>query len=182
MGFEKVAIFGIIELHLDSTNGGAITLSTDLPGGLMALRETKGIPATGRRVVRFRLAGTTKGHLYSVKVVPAGGGTIRLYGGRIYTRVLPGREWSWYAIPIPETSEEWTAQPLPIPQTGDWQPAKLPIPETGDWAPAKLPIPETGEWEGRKLPIPETSDWSPSKLPIAPTPPNPEWVELEVDQ
>jgi hypothetical protein len=167
VGFERVAIFGLIELQLDATLGGQLYLSTDLPGNAMAVRETKTVPATARRVVRFRLQGTTKGRLYSVKVSPAGGGIIRLYGGRIWARVLPGAEWQWYALPIPET--------------GDWTPSKLPIPETGDWTPAKLPIPETGDWTPAKLPIPETGDWTPAKLPIQPTPQNPEWVDIPTD-
>ena len=168
MAFEKVAIFGLIDLELESTFQGGFTLSTDLPGEAMAVRETKTFSATGRRVVRFRLLGTTKGRLYSLKVSPSGGGAIRLYGGRIWARILPGAAWGWYAIPIPETSE-WSAQ-------------KLPIPPTSDWAAEKLPIPPTSDWEASKLPIPPTSDWTAEKLPIQPTPANPTWVDLEMDQ
>lgn len=169
MGFERVALFGIIDLELDATTGGTLILSTDLPGNAIAPREAKTIAATGRRVVRFRLRGSTKGRLYSVKLVPLGGGVIRLYGGSIWARVLPGPEWTWYAIPIPPTSEEWT-------------PTKLPIPETGNWELSKLPIPPAGEWEPSKLPIPPTGDWAPQPLPIKPTPQNPEWIEIEIDQ
>jgi hypothetical protein len=167
MGFERVAIFGLIDLEVEATAGGFVTLSTDLPGDAIAQREAKPIPVTGRRVVRCRLQGTTKGRLYSVRVTPNGGGVVRLYGGRIWARVLPGAEWQWYALPIPPTGE-WSAVKLPIPEMGEWQPAKLAIPEMGEWQPAKLPIAETG-------------DWAPAKLPIAPTPQNPEWVSLEVD-
>lgn len=169
MGFERAVLFGLVDLELDATAGGQLLLSTDLPGNAMAVREAKPIPATGRRVVRFRLQGTTKGRLYSVKVVPNGSGVVRLYAGRIWARELPGTEWKWYAIPIPETSEEWT-------------PMKLPIPETGEWAPAELPIPKTGEWTAAKLPIPPVSEWAPQPLPIKPTAANPEWVNIEVDQ
>jgi hypothetical protein len=169
MGFERVAIFGLIDLHLEATTAGTLTLSTDLPGNALTVRETKTIPATGRRVLRFRLQGTTKGRLYSVKVVPSVGGVIRLYGGRIWARVLPGTAWGWYEIPIPATSEEWTPVKLPIPPVGEWTAVKLPIPPVGEWAPVKLPIPPTSE------------EWLPAKLPIKPTPPNPEWVRLEID-
>jgi hypothetical protein len=170
MGFERVALFGLLDLELDASLGGAVTLSTDLPGNALAVRETKPIPATLRRVVRFRLQGTTKGRLYSVRVTPNGGGAIRLYGGRIWARVLPGPEWQWYA--------------LPVPPTGEWTPARLPIPEVGEWTAAKLPIPPTPEeWTPAKLPIPPTSEeWTPEKLPIQPTPQNPSWVNLEIDQ
>jgi hypothetical protein len=170
MGFERVAIFGLIDLHLDSTSTGTLTLKTDLPGNDMAVRETAAIPATGRRVLRFRLQGTTKGRLYSVKAAPVNGGVIRLYGARIWARVLPGPGWAWYEIPVPPTSEEWTPVKLPIPPMGDWAAAKLPIPEVGDWSAVKLPIPPTPE------------EWTPEKLPIKPTPANPEWVSLEIDQ
>ena len=180
MGFERVAIFGLIDLDLDSTTGGSITLSTDLPGNAMAIRETKGIPTVGRRVVRFRLQGTTKGRLYAVRVTPAGIGVIHLYGGRIWARVLPGTEWQWYALPIPTTGD-WAPVKLDIPETGPWQPSKLPVPLTGDWEPSKLPIPPTDDWQPAKLPIPPTNDWAPSPLPIAPTPQNPEWIPLEMD-
>jgi hypothetical protein len=168
VGFERVALFGLIDLELDASLGGSLTLSTDLPGEAMAQRESKAIPVTGRRVVRFRLKGSTKGRLYAVQVAPAGGGTMRLYGGRIWARVLPGAEWAWYPIPIPPTSE--------------WQESKLPIPETSDWAPLKLPIPPVSDWAPLALPIPPTSEWTPVKLPIKPTPENPEWVSLEIDQ
>lgn len=182
MGFERVAIFGLLDLELEATATGQVTLSTDLPGNAMAVKERKPIPVTTtRRVVRFRLQGTTKGRLYSIKV--SGAGIIRLYGGRIWARVLPGQAWAWYTIPVPPTSEEWQAVKLPIPGVGEWQAAKLPIPEMGEWQAAKLPIPGVGEWQPVKLPIPPTSeDWQPVKLPIKPTPDNPEWVSLEIDQ
>ena len=182
MGFERTAIFGIIELHLEATAGGSLTLSTDLPGNAMAVRETKGIPVTGRRILRFRLNGTTKGRLYSVKVSPTGSGIIRLYGGRIWARMLPGNQWSWYAIPIPETSEEWSPVKLPIPPIGEWEARPIPIPPMGEWEARPLPIPGLGEWEARQIPIPPTSDWNPQQMPIKPTPANPEWVNLQVDE
>ncbi len=182
MGFERAAIYGLLDLELEATAAGSVLFSTDLPGNAMAVRETKVIPPTGRRVVRFRLQGTTKGRLYSIKVNP-GAGVLRLYGGRIWARVLPGTVWAWYEIPIPPTSEEWQPVKLPIPGVGEWQAVKLPIPEMGEWQAAKLPIPEMGEWQAAKLPIPPTSEeWQPVKLPIKPTPDNPEWVNLELDQ
>jgi hypothetical protein len=158
VGFERITLFGIIELELESTGTGTLTLSTDLPGSAMAVRETKSVTATSRRPVRFRLQGTTKGHLYSVKLVPPVGGVIRLYGGRIWARVLPGAQWDWYAIPMIATPEEWTPQALPIPPTPQ------------EWTPQPLPIPPTPQ------------EWTPQPLPIKPTPQNPEWVQIPVDQ
>ena len=187
---ERVAIFGLIDIDLESTGQSVVRLSTDLPatstpavGPLpagWAVRETKAIAATGRRVVRLRLQGTTKGRLY-IFTLSGITGVTRLYGAKIWARVLPSPSWDWYTVPVPPTSEEWTAVKLEIPPTSDWGPAKLPIAETGDWTPAKLAIAETGDWTPAKLSIPETSDWIPAKLPIAPTPQNPEWVNLEID-
>lgn len=157
---NQVAIFGIIELEFHATNGGTLTLSTDLPGDAMAVRETRAIPDTAgsRRVVRFRLQGTTKGRLYQVKVVPEGFGIVRLYAGRLWARLLPNPQWAWYEIPIPPTPEEWTAVKLPIPPTVE-------------------------EWQRVALPIPPTSEqWDRVALPIRPTPPVPEWVDIPVDQ
>lgn len=196
MGFERVALFGLIDIELESTGSGLISLSTDLPSNAMAVKETKPIAATGRRVVRFRLQGTTKGRLYSLKIAPAPGAIIRLYGARLWVRILPGQAWEWVAVPVPETGDwqqvklpippmgDWTPAKLPIPPTSEeWTPAKLPIPGVGEWTPAKLPIPPTSEeWTPAKLPIPEVGEWTAAKLPIKPTPQNPEWVDIPVDQ
>lgn len=178
--FEKVGIFGLIDVDLECTGAGTLKISTDLPGNALAVRETKNIPTTTRRVLRFRLSGHTKGHLYKLNITPTSG-AMRLYGARIWARTLPDGEWAWRAVPIIETPVEWTPVKLPIPETGEWQPAKLPVPQVGEWTPEKLPVPETTEWSPSKLPIPPTSDWFGQGLPIKPTPQNPEWVEIQVD-
>ena len=168
MGFEKVVLFGAIDVELEATAGGLLTLSTDLPGNAMATRETRGIVATGRRVIRYRLQNTTKGHLYALRIAPYFGSNIRLYGARVWARVLPGTTWDWYTVPIPQDS--------------DWQPVKLDIPPVGEWQMQKLDIPPVGEWQAQKLDIPPVSDWQAAKLPIKPTPQNPEWIDIQVDQ
>lgn len=155
MGFERITLFGIVEVDMESTGTGTLTLSTDCPGTALAVRETKTIPVTSRRPVRFRLQGTTKGRLYSLKIVPVSGCVMRLYGARIWARVLPGPAWSWYQVPMIGTPDEWT--------------------------PVKLPIPQMSDWSEVKLPIPPISDWSSHPLPIKPTPQNPEWVRIPVD-
>lgn len=167
MGFERVAIFGLLDVELESASGGLIQLYTDLPGNAMSVRETRGYVPTGRRVLRYRLSPATKGHLYSLRVTPNFGGVTYLYGARIWARILPGQAWDWYTVPVPPT--------------GDWEARPLPIPPTSDWEARKLPIPGTSDWEARKLPIPPTSDWEPVKLPIKPTPPLPEWIDVPVD-
>jgi hypothetical protein len=169
MGFQQVAIFGVIDVEMESTGTGTLTLSTDLPGTALAVRETKAILATSRRPVRFRLLGTTKGHIYSVRIVPANGCVMRLYKARIWARVLPGPEWQWYAIPLPATPEEWSE-------------VKLEIPGVGQWEERKLEIPPMGQWTEAKLPIAPPSEWSVQQLPIRPTPANPSWVNIGVDE
>ncbi len=156
MGFERVALFGLVDVEMESTGTGTLTLSTDLPGTALAVRETKAIAATSRRPVRFRLQGTTKGHIYTLRIVPVSGCVMRLYKARIWARLLPGPAWDWYAVPLPPTSEEWSE--------------------------VKLPIPPFGQWEAKALPIPPMSDWEGKALPIKPTPPNPEWVRIPVDE
>jgi hypothetical protein len=153
---ERITLFGIIDVELESTGAGTLTLSTDLPGNAMVVRETKPIAATvSRTVVRFRLAGTTKGHLYNLKIQPNNGVVMRIFSAKIWARVMPG-EWAWYAVPVPAT---------------------------GDWTEAKLPIPPMGEWAAQPLPIPPTpADWTPQPLPIKPTPQNPEWVNIPIDE
>jgi hypothetical protein len=180
MAFERVALFGLIDVDLECTGTGTLKLKTDLPGNALAVRETKAIPATSRRVLRFRLQGATKGHIYTLNITPTSG-TMRIYGARIWARLLPGDAWSWYVVPVIPSSD-WQAVPLPIPQTGEWQARELPIPATSEWMGRELPIPQTSEWAPRELPIPPTSDWNPQPLPIKPTPPNPEWVEIPIDQ
>ena len=178
---EIITLFGILELTLDCTGAGTAYLSTDLPGDLMAVQETKQITTTTtRRVFRWRLKPSTKGRLYRLKVVPTGSAIIRLYGGRLWARPItvasgyneqmaPG--WQWFAIPIPATPEEWAAVPLPIPETPvDFAAVPLPIPETPvEFSPLPLPIPPTSE------------EWTSAQLPIKETPANPEWVDIAVD-
>jgi len=170
MGFEKVALFGLLDLDMECTGSVTITLWTDLPGNALAVRETHQIGAAfSRSIRRFRLLGTTKGHLYKLRVQPDAASTLRLYRARIWARSLPGTVWAWYVVPVISTPDEWVAKALPIPGLSEWGAHVLPIPQMGEFAPVKLPIPDMG-------------DWGASKLPIQPTPEFPQWVELQVDQ
>lgn len=193
-----IALFGTLEIEMECDFPVTVTLRTDLPAP-WAVRETKTVNPQERRYARLRLSGTTKGRQYSLKVLPSTYGTCRVYAARIWARLLtPGSPsgWAWYAVPILEAGDEqwrpvklpipevgdWEARALPIPGVGDWEPVKLPIPETPDWAPVKLPIPEITDWEPVKLPIPEVTDWQPLKLAIDPTPAEPDWVQIDIDQ
>ncbi len=168
---EKVAIFGLLDVEMEATGTGSISLSTDMPGNAMAVRETATIAASSWRTLRFRLAGTTKGHSYKLKITPTSG-TIRLYAAKIWGRVLPDGAWSWWPVPIIDTPVEFTPVSLPIPPTPEeWTARALPIPAT------------TEEWTARQLSIPPTpEEWAQVSLPIKPTPIIPEWINVEIDR
>jgi hypothetical protein len=139
------------------------------PGAGLAVRETKLIAPQARDWARFRLNGTTKGKLYTVKLVPVA--QARIYGARIWARVLgpAAAAWQWYPVQIIETPNEWT-------------PVKLAIPPMGEWEPRSLQVPPMGEWTPQALGVPMVTDWMPTKLPISPTPITPEWYAVEVDE
>lgn len=158
MGFEKVQFYGIVEIDCNAVAQAVFNLYTDQPAGVMALRETRTIAATsGRQVVRIRLAGTTKGKLLRPEIVPTG--LFYLYGMRVWARVAgAAAPWQWYAIPVVETPEAWTAVKLPIEPTPD------------EWSAVKLPIPESGE------------EWTPVKLAVQPSSETAEWIDLPMDE
>jgi len=164
---EAVTIFGALDVEYESTLGGQLTFQTDLPGNAMAVREEFGIVAASWRVVRFRMRPTTRGHLYNLKIVPYFGSIMRIYNARIWARTLPGTQWQWYAVPLPPTTE--------------WAPVKMEIPPMGEWAPVKMDITPITDWNPVKMAIPPTTDWNPRPMAIKPTPPNPEWVDVQVD-
>jgi hypothetical protein len=184
VGAETVKIFATLELDLDATAPGSVSLLTDLPGTAMALRYTALVPATARRPVRFRLAGITKGHLLQLLYLP-GAGASHVYGARVYARELPAGAWQWYDLRVPATPDVFTAVPLPIPPTEqDWKPVPLPVPPTPqEWTATPLPVPAIGDWKPVPLPIPPTEqNWQAVALPFQKTPPLPDWVEIPVDE
>lgn len=148
MAFETVHLVRIIEFDLECSGAIALTLSSDLPGNAMAPREWLTIPATpgGRRTVRFRLSGTTKGKLFQYELIPSA--VMRLYGGRVFAKPLGGgADWAWFALPVEPTPAEWTPVKLPIEATSE------------EWTAIKLPIEDTSEeWTWVKMPIVPTSD------------------------
>lgn len=148
MAFETVYLLRIVEFVAEGTGDMSISIFSDLPGNQMTLRENKTMPlwvTVGRRTVRFRLAGTTKGKLFRFQVT--GSGVVRLYGARVYAKALgsTAADWNWYALPVEQTPDEWTAIPLPIePSEEGWTAVPLPIDPTSDeWLKIPLPIPKT---------------------------------------
>lgn len=158
MAFERVKLFGIIELDVEATAAGTLKLYTNLPGTALALRATLTVPITSRRPVRFRLSGAVKGHLLQVSYDPGAAGVSRLYGARVWARELPEGRWGWYSLPVVPTPDQFVTMRLPVP----------PTPE--EWRQVQIPIPPTPE------------QWTRVELPVKPTPLVPDWVELEMDQ
>ncbi len=129
-----VNLVNILEFDYAATAAGQAVIYSDLPGDIQTARETLAMPSTtGRRVVRLKLHGTTKGRSFKFEVT-SGSGVLRLYGGRIYAKELgPGGKWRWINLPVPPTSEEWAEHALPIEPTSDaWGTYRLPIETTPD--------------------------------------------------
>jgi len=185
MAFEKVKLFGKIEVDIAASSVGTFALLTDVPGYAMAQRFTFSVPITTRRPVVSRVPNNTVGHLLKVSYTPGSGQAV-IYGARIWARELPGGQWQWYPLPVVETPVEFTAMDLPIPRTPEeFSPARLPIQSTPEeWASAVLPIPPTPEeYSAAPLPIPQTPEaWSSISLPVKPTPVVPDWADMEIDQ
>jgi hypothetical protein len=164
-----------------------VRIWSDLPGFALAERVSA-IPTpstTTRRQIRFRVEGVVKGHLFQFQWSP-GMGTGRLYRARAWARELPTGAWGWYALPVPETPDEWSALQLPMPASPEeWSAIALPVPVSPqEWSTIALPVPESPQaWSSAQLPIPGTAeDWNAVNLPVRPTPVVPEWVPVEIDQ
>jgi hypothetical protein len=78
-----------VTLEYDAPAGGTLTVSTNMPGGVMAVRATIAIPAsTGRTTRTFPVdqAGALEGSLMKLKV--ASTGTFRLFSGSVHARQI----------------------------------------------------------------------------------------------
>lgn len=173
MGFERAALFGIVEFDYLAPSGASGFLYTDLgvlgPG--LAQRMVMTLPASStRRIAKFRVPGSIKGKLYKVTVTAPG--ACYLYGGRVYARPLGAAdaEWVWRDLPIPRTANEFSLFPLPVPKTAE------------SFTEIRLPIPKTAEeYSAFPLPIPKTAEgWEQVNLPMRPTPELYEWVDVPV--
>ena len=158
MSFPLNALYRIVELDVDCTSPGTLGVYTDVPEDQIDLRSTITIPITiTRRRVRGNLPYNVQGFHIQLKYSP-GSGTARLYGCRVWARVLPLGRWDWYPLPVVITPDDYSTVPLPIP-----------------------PSPE--EYRVVQLPIPPTSDdYRMFPLPIKGTPPVPDWVALPIDE
>jgi hypothetical protein len=174
-----VTLVSILELDCSGTGAVSVVIYSDLPGDICAARETRSFDASAagtRRVIRLKLAGTTKGRSFKFEITPAGSVIFRLFGARVYARNTgaAGNAWAWRDLPVTPTPEEWATVDLPIaPTSEEWQTVALSIPPTSEeWGEVALPIPPTSEeWGEVALPIPPTSEeWQTVALPIPPTP------------
>lgn len=137
----------IVELTVATTGALTLNVYSDQPGNTMTLRETRTVDTSatsGRRVARFRLAGTTRGRLFRWEL--SGFAACRFYDGRVYAKV-GAADWAWYALPIAPTPEAWAEVNLPIEPTPEgWAEVQLPIAPTSEsWIEARLAIPETAD-------------------------------------
>jgi hypothetical protein len=134
MGFEKLALFKILEFDYIAPSGATARIYTDRPGEAIAQRGGDlAMPVTTtRRTVKLRLTDLVKGKLY--RVVVLSGGAVILFGGRVYARPLGlSASWDWYALPIQPTAETFTEFKLPIrPTAEDFTEFKLPIDPTAE--------------------------------------------------
>jgi hypothetical protein len=78
-----------VTLEYDAAAGGSLIVSTNMPGGVMAVRATIPIPAsTGRTTRTFPLdqAGALEGSLMKLKVTSPG--AFRLFSGSVHARQI----------------------------------------------------------------------------------------------
>jgi hypothetical protein len=176
MAFETVHLLKFVEFEIDTDGVYIFELKTDQPGDAMAVRFVRTFntetTTTTRRVIRFRLLGTTLGKLLRAKLFsgngqpgglgPGAGSVAKIYGGRIWARPVgpTAGPWQWFPLPIRETPEPYSVAELPIRPTAEsFAVAELPIRKTSDaFGVAELPIrPTAEEFRRGGLPVPETS-------------------------
>lgn len=186
MSFPQNTLFAKIELDIVvPISAATLLVKTDVPGFAMATRATITVPVTTRRPVAARLPFNCQGHLIQLVLTPGASSKVRLYGCRVWARVLPDGRWNWYPIPVVDTPVGYSRVNLPIQQTPEeWSRVGLPIAATGEeYSRVALPVMTTpDDWRSVPLPIPPTpEDWSTARLPIKATPPVPDWIPVEVD-
>ena len=163
MGFQTCKLYREIELDVDiaTAASGTLTVYTNFPGNVMALRHTATIAATsGRAPINVRLPGTCIGKLIRLKLSCTG--IVRLYGSRVLAKEIgtPDAEppaWGWFPVYVEQTPEEFAVVHLPI----------TPTPE--EWTVVHLPITQTPE------------DWTVMKLAMRDTPDVFAWVDIPMD-
>lgn len=200
MGFEAAHLFREVEVHAQVTGTALLEFSTELPGQRMAEVYERTFGGTAAQDTwRVRLPGTTKGHLYRLRVT-AVSGSVKLFGARVLARRLGGvANWQWYGAALPETPRGYGTEALPIPATAaTWGVAGLPIAQTPDeFSKVALSIPQTPDGFGAvalpvagtpsvyaeaQLPVERTPDgFQENRVAMRETPPVFSWVEIPLD-
>lgn len=141
-------IYGKIEIDYTAAGGTAtLEVFTDKPGSAMASRITpRTLPIQAARSPRVEaLPGNVIGKLLRLKITPASGCTLMLFGIRVWAKVLnAGGAWQWYVMPnIAPTTDDYVTVPFPIPPPSDeLATINFPnLPPSGDMVTVPLPIP-----------------------------------------
>jgi hypothetical protein len=116
-GSERVKLAKEIELRIDNAADLTLTLETDQPGGALATRFTKVIPATsGEQSIKVRLPETIKGRSYRLKLAPTA--DCAVYSIRIWLKLIGepnAGPWTWVPLPVPPTQDAiWVPIPVPV--------------------------------------------------------------------
>jgi hypothetical protein len=175
MPSESAKLFRLVSIEYEASAAATFTLSTDLPGEVLAVRHTETLPTTsGRQVYKFVLSGAVKGSIIRVRLTPNLSGSLTVYRVGLYVRRL-GRQasdWQWYYLKDIVPTEDWVAVKVPIPPTPDeYTPVKVPVPPTPDeYAAVKVPIPPTpAEFSTVKIPMEQSSEMS-------------QWIDFPMDE
>lgn len=116
-GSERVKLAKEIELRVDNAGDMTLTLETDQPGGALASRFAKVIPATsGEQSIKVRLPDYIKGRSWRLKLAPSA--DCAVYSIRIWLKTIGepnAGPWTWVSLPVPPTQDAiWMPVPVPV--------------------------------------------------------------------
>lgn len=150
-GSERLKEFKKLEIEAQTDGAATLTLWTDSPNGAMVQQLTCALNTGGvRQSVKIPLTPGIRGRRVEVEI--SGAGT-RLFAGRIWWRPLnePKAQWTWGDLPIPPTPPQWTNAPFAVSPT-----------------PPAAQAQDPAQWTWGAI------------LSIAATPPEWQWVDLDV--
>jgi hypothetical protein len=115
--FGGIGVFREIAVVAQTLGPMTLTMSTELPGAVMAPVASfpvNSTNATSRLPVYARLPGTTKGQLQQFQL--SGAYWARLFEVKVLGRGLGNSEtaWQWVKVPLEETSNEWREINMPV--------------------------------------------------------------------
>jgi hypothetical protein len=86
--FQRVKELKDIELFYASTVDTTVTVSTDMPGGTVAVRKTLNFPNTSGTRKTLTLPLDIEGTLFKVRAAPGLSGIAKLFGGIVRARAI----------------------------------------------------------------------------------------------